>query len=186
MGKFRSFCIVIHNVRPDCKPTVVQHVSGAKRSAVALEPYPDQDGFHVHIQVEYANQRHFNSVLKEFQGLSQRIVSPRPDGEERSWGRVQCDQMRGTFEQATAYLTNPRKSKPVDGQVAVDDPDARAREFMLRKCRHGYYEDGMTRLSEWCMNGCVGDIRECQICDSEWEVKMMNFRKGLKNSMLGI
>lgn len=122
MAKFRSYVIVIHNVRPDCKQTVVHHVSGAKRSAVAVEPYKES-GHHIHIQVEYPNQRHFTSVLKEFKDLSLKIVAHRPEGIEGDWGRVQVDQMRGTFEQATQYLVNPTKDKGVDPDVVVSSKD---------------------------------------------------------------
>lgn len=184
MAKFRSYCVVIHNVRSDCKPIVLQHVSSAKRSAVGLEPYPDQDGFHVHIQVEYPNQRHFTAVLKDFEGLSRKIVSPRPDGEERSWGRVQVDQMRGTFEEATAYLTNPRKSKPVDGQVVVRDPKAAAEAFYHDLCPHGY-KSLIGQLEDRLFRGVKPDkVGICQECEDLMNAKMLKFREGFKNSML--
>lgn len=159
---------MIHNVLPDCKQAVVRHLVSAKRSAVALEPYKEQEGFHVHIQVEYPNARHFSSVLKEFENFAKVIVAPRPDGEERSWGRVQIDQMRGTFEQATEYLTNPRKSKPIDGQVVVRDPVAAAEAFYHDLCPHGY-KSLIGQLEDRLLRGVIPDKSgECPDCAIKW------------------
>jgi len=123
MPKFPRYVIVIHNVLPDCKQTVLNHVSGAQRSAVAVEPYNDQEGQHVHIQIEFPNQRHKTALLKEFKGLSAKIVAPRPEGIEGDWGRVQVSKMYGTFEQATQYLVNPTKDKKVDPNVVVSSKE---------------------------------------------------------------
>jgi len=119
MAKYPRYSVVIQNVRPDCKQTVLHHVSGAKRSAVAVEPYNHQPGYHIHIFIEFPNQRYKTALLKEYQDLSTKIVAPRPEGIEGDWGRVQVDQMRGTFEQATQYLVNPTKDKAVDPDVVV-------------------------------------------------------------------
>lgn len=124
MSKFRSYSIVIHNVKDDSKLSVENHFQKTSPSKllVAMEPYPEEEGFHVHVFVSYKSQRSFKSVLSATQSLSDKIVAPRPEGETRDWGRVQVDQMRGTFSQATAYLTEPQKDKPVD-------PDVQLREF---------------------------------------------------------
>jgi len=84
-----------------------------------MEPYPENEGHHVHVFVSYKSQRSFKSMLSSTKSLSEKIVALRPDGETRDWGRVQVDQMRGTFEQATAYLTNPEKDKPLDPDVQL-------------------------------------------------------------------
>lgn len=121
MSKLRQFSIVLHNVRPDTKPIVESFVAtfDPVKSVVAYEPYPEQDGYHCHIFVKFKNSRGFKSTLSHFEIFSKSIIAPKPEGEERSWGRVQVDQMRGTFEQATAYLTNPKKDKPVDPNVQL-------------------------------------------------------------------
>lgn len=116
MSKFRSYSIVLHNVRDDAKVSVENHFKAFSPSKllVAMEPYPQGEGHHIHVFVSYTNPRSFKSVLSSTKSLSEKIVAPRPEGETRDWGRVQVDQMRGTFEQATAYLTTPKKEKPVD------------------------------------------------------------------------
>lgn len=184
MAKFRSYCIVIHNVRPDCKPTVVQHVSGAKRSAVALEPYKNQSGFHIHIQIQYVNQRHFNAVLDEFNNLSKKICEIKPEGEDRGWGRVQVDQMRGTFEQATAYLVDPRKSKPVDGQVVIKDIVRSVDKFCHEPCIHGY-KNLFGQIEDWLRDGNVAEKSgECPECRKLFDDRMYFLRLGFKKNML--
>lgn len=119
--KLRQFSIVLHNVREDSKPAIESFVSTFEpmSSVVALEPYPDQEGHHCHIFIKFRHSRGFRSTLQHFEMFSKSVLDPKPEGEERSWGRVQVDQMRGTFEQATAYLTNPKKDKPVDPNVVL-------------------------------------------------------------------
>ena len=119
MSKFRSYSIVIHNVNDASKLSVENHFKAFSPSKllVALEPYPQGQGFHIHVFVSFTNPRSFKSVLSSTQSLSKKIVTQKPEGETRDWGRVQVDQMRGNFEQATAYLTEPKKDKPVDPNV---------------------------------------------------------------------
>jgi len=136
MSKFRQFSIVLHNVSSTSKPIVEDYVSSLSptNSVVALEPYPDQDGFHIHIFLKFTNSRSFKSVLNLFKTFAPTVHAPKPEGEERSWGRVQVDQMRGTFEQAVAYLTVPKKDKPVDPDVLLHskpDPHAESRKAFL-------------------------------------------------------
>lgn len=121
MSKSRQFSIVLHNVKSDSKGQVDSYVSSLQplQSVSALEPYNDQEGHHVHIFLRFSNPRSFKSVLNMFQNFSTSIVAPRPEGEERSWGRVQVDQMRGSFDQATNYLTSPNKVKALDPSVTV-------------------------------------------------------------------
>lgn len=122
-SKIRQFSIVLHNVLESSKPSVESFCLTLNPTShvIAYEPYPDQDGFHSHVFIKFQNPRAFKSVLNSFENLmtSPSILAPKPEGEERSWGRVQVDQMRGTFEQATAYLTNPKKDKPVDPNVTL-------------------------------------------------------------------
>lgn len=111
--KHRQFCIVIHNVKKECESTVQDYnVQKAKESILSVEPNPQGDGFHLHVFIQYQNQRSFKSVLREYEQLAKRITEPRPQGEERAWGRVQVDVMRGRFDQAEAYLAGATKDKP--------------------------------------------------------------------------
>jgi len=138
MSKHRQYSIVLHNVISTSKTTVEDFVASLTptTSVVAIEPYPDQDGFHIHIFLKFPTQRHFKSVLNLFKTFAQSpsVLAPKPEGEERSWGRVQVDQMRGSFDQAVAYLTNPKKDKPVDPEVLLHskpDPHAESRKAFL-------------------------------------------------------
>ncbi len=140
----RQFSIVLHNVLESSKPSAESFVQSLNPSSsvVAIEPYPDQDGFHLHIFIKFHNQRAFKSVLTMFELFSITIVAPKPEGEERSWGRVQVDQMRGTFEQATSYLTNPKKDKPVDPNVTLHvkpDPFEEMRKTIANEHLRRYY-----------------------------------------------
>lgn len=69
--------------------------------------------------VSFKNPRQFKVMLKSCIDFSESVVAPKPEGEERDWGRVQVDQMRGSFEQATKYLTDPDKEKEVDPDVLL-------------------------------------------------------------------
>lgn len=121
--KYRQFCIVIHNVREDIKPQVESYFASLcyEKFLQAIEPYPTSDGFHLHVFVKFRNARRFTSILKLLQQFSKNIVAPKPEGCETAWGRVQVDQMYGSFEQATAYLKGETKDKPVDSEVQVQD-----------------------------------------------------------------
>lgn len=145
-SKIRQFSIVLHNVLESSKASVESFclTMNPTSHVVAYEPYPDQDGFHCHIFIKFQNSRAFKSVLRSFENLmkSPSIMAPKPEGEERSWGRVQVDQMRGTFEQATAYLTNPKKDKPVDPNVVLHnapDPLEEVRKAMQNEHLRRYY-----------------------------------------------
>jgi hypothetical protein len=104
---------VIHNVDQEKTQDIVsKYVKEAKEYVMSIEPYPQGDGYHLHLFIQYRNQRSFKSVLKELQNLSEKIISPRPDGETRAWGRVQLDIMRGTFQDCVKYLQGETKDKP--------------------------------------------------------------------------
>jgi len=108
---------VIHNVDPEKTQAIVaNYVKEVKEYVMSIEPYPQGDGYHLHLFVAYRNQRSFQSVLKELQALSKQIQTPRPEGETRDWGRVQLDVMRGTFKDCVDYLQGVTKDKPL-GEV---------------------------------------------------------------------
>jgi hypothetical protein len=116
-SKHRQFCIVIHNVRKEIEDIVNKHnAQKAKESILSVEPYPEGDGQHLHLYIQYPNPRYFKSVLNEYEQLAKRLIEPKPIGEERAWGRVQVDVMRGRFDQAEAYLEGETKDKPT-GQI---------------------------------------------------------------------
>lgn len=123
--RVRGFSIVFHNVKNDSKSPVEAHFKNTKPAEllVALEPYPKGEGFHIHVYVSYKNPRFFDKTLSSCIELSKNIIQPRPEGEVRDWGRVEVDRMRGTFKEATAYLTNPKKEKECDPEVTHTKAD---------------------------------------------------------------
>lgn len=129
-SRARQFSIVFHNVKDDCKPAVERFFSDAQKRIVALEPYPEQHGYHIHVFVQYTNQRYFKSMLAACERFKSHIVSEKPPTETRDWGRVQVDVMRGSFEQAHKYLTAPDKDKPVDPNVRINGT---IRDFTLKE-----------------------------------------------------
>jgi len=121
MSRPRGFSIVFHNVKNDSKPPVERYFNSLSpvQLLVAMEPYGESPGHHIHVFVSFKNARQFKVMLDKCLKFSESIVSPKPEGEERDWGRVQVDQMRGTFEEATKYLTAPKKEKECDPDVTV-------------------------------------------------------------------
>jgi len=124
MSKFRQFSIVLHNVHPDHKTTIENHfrAQNPTKLVVALEPYPESEGFHCHVFVSFKSDHSFKKMLSSTKTLSTHVITEKPEGEERDWGRVQVDQMRGNFSQATAYLTEPQKKKEVDPNLTTINP----------------------------------------------------------------
>ena len=77
--KYRQFCIVIHNVKENVKSIIEEHnVAKTKEMLMSVEPYPQGDGFHLHLFVQYPNQRSFKSVLNEYNRLAKRLTTPKP------------------------------------------------------------------------------------------------------------
>lgn len=116
MTKHRQYSIVIHNVDKNSQTKVRHYAEKAKDFVMSIEPYPQGDGFHLHLFLKYSNPRGFKAVLNDLERFKKSIVVPRPAGEERDWGRVQLDVMRGNFVQATSYLKGETKDKPT-GEV---------------------------------------------------------------------
>jgi len=121
MPKYRKYSIVFHNVKDDSKQKVLNHFQQAKKLVCALEPYNHQEGHHIHVYMEFENQRNFTAILSQCKALVPAIVSNEPPGHSGEWGRVQVDQMRGNFEQAIKYLEAPDKEKKVDPNVSKID-----------------------------------------------------------------
>ena len=115
-SKHRQYTIVIHNVDEKSQDIVKHYASQAKEYVMSIEPYPQGNGSHLHLFIQYSNPRSFRAVLNELERFKKRIVVPRPEDESRDWGRVQLDVMRGRFSQANSYLMGETKDKPI-GEV---------------------------------------------------------------------
>lgn len=142
MTKFRKYCVVFHNVREDCKPQLEAAFPQSSRIVIGVEPYPHQNGHHAHMFIDFGNPRSFKNILEIMINISKGIIVPRPAGAEGDWGRVQVDSMRGSWDQAVAYLVSPNKDKPLDPNVRTLDMQKiklfenymMAREFLRNSC----------------------------------------------------
>jgi hypothetical protein len=169
--KFRQYSIVFHNVdKQKCYQVLGQYVKEAKEYVVSVEAYPQGDGSHAHLFIQYKNQRSFKSVLKELEVLKKKFIVPRPPGEERDWGRVQLDVMRGRFNQAEAYLNGETKDKPT-GEVLCGALKPCWRRFRYKKaCDIGarWYKGCIEEYCSKCnSNLCMGCCEGCVWCDDE-------------------
>jgi hypothetical protein len=163
--KHRQYSVVVHNVSPEKTQDIVkQYVAKkAKEYVMSVEPYPQGNGSHLHLFLQYNNQRSFKAVLAELEIFKQRFIEPRPDGEERSWGRVQLDPMRGRFSQAEAYLQGETKDKPIgDVLKGVVKPCFRRHRFTQKIGDYKNMEEFCSRCnSSLCWGCCPG----CVYCD---------------------
>lgn len=164
--KTRQYCIVIHNVKQNIEPIVRQHnVQKAKEMLMSVEPYPQGNGHHLHLFIQYTNQRSFMSVLNEYEKLSKRLIEPRPEGEVRSWGRVQVDVMRGRFDQANAYLLGETKDKPLGEIFSIQKKPCWRRQRYTKKIGdRKNMEEFCGRCGSACCPGCCPG---CRICDEK-------------------
>jgi hypothetical protein len=162
--KHRQYSIVFHNVLQEKSQEVVkQYVAKSKEYVMSCEPYPEDDGFHMHLFIQYPNQRSFFSVLRELETLKKKFVAPKPDGQDGDWGRVQLDPMRGRFDQCNDYLQGLTKDKPT-GEVMTG---------VQKKCctRHRYTKrigdkKNMERFCGKCGSAkCLGCCPGCIVCD---------------------
>jgi len=180
--KYRQFCIVIHNVKENIQHIVEQHnVQKTKEMLMSVEPNPKGDGFHLHLFIQYPNQRSFKSVLNEYNKLAKRLTMPKPIGEERAWGRVQVDVMRGRFDQANAYLQGDTKDKPTGEVISIK------KKPCWRQMRYTKKIGDRKNMEEFCrrckLSSCPGCCPGCRICDEdvklqedcEWWNKMMEW-----------
>lgn len=117
MTKVRGFSIVFHNVNEDAKQLVEEFSIGLKpkQYLIAKEEYPEMpNNYHIHLFIQFVNPRQFKPMLAAAVAIGKQTMTVRPEGEERDWGRVEVDQMRGSWAEATAYLTHPNKNKGID------------------------------------------------------------------------
>lgn len=181
--KHRQYSIVFHNVEKEKSQDILkQYVAKAKEYVLSVEPYPQGEGFHAHLFIQYGNQRSFFSVLKELEILKKKMVCPGPDDCKGDWGRVQLDPMRGRFSQAEAYLNGETKDKPI-GEVMSGSvkPCFRRHRFTGRI---GDYKN----VEEFCSlcdsTQCWGCCPGCRWCDEsvveEWEGQRKEYIAGLE------
>jgi hypothetical protein len=181
--KHRQYSIVFHNVdKQKCQDTLKQYVAKAKEYVMSVEPYPQGEGFHCHLFIQYGNQRSFFSVLKELEILKKKIICPKPENVQGDWGRVQLDPMRGRFSQANAYLQGETKDKPI-GEVlsGVVKPCFRRHRFTGTIGDYKQIEEFCVRChSSTCWGCCPG----CRWCDEtiveEWEDQRKDYIKSLE------
>ncbi|WP_445772287.1 hypothetical protein, partial [Rheinheimera sp.] len=113
MTKHFKYSIVFHNVRQGSKAHIQKAFRALpkfKAEVSAEEPYnqDDRPDRHVHLFVEFYNQRHFSSILK----IAQRIGKPYIYPEKLfpgDWGRVEVDKGRGSMEECLDYLEGGTK-----------------------------------------------------------------------------
>lgn len=178
--KSRQFSVVIHNVRPDASPQAVEYCQKNTRQFVqAVEAYPKPPGHHLHLFLQYPNQRSKRSVLKEFEKWKPAVLDPAPvikyddNGIPLTPGRVQIDQMRGRFSHCHAYLNGETKFKPT-GDVAFNYETACYRQAHYnvpdsdRKPKPGWPYSGQpsfTKRVPGCANcrypGCLQCLGQC-------------------------
>lgn len=103
----RGFSVVIHNVHnePEYWTRIVDGMQYDRR-VLSFEPYPHQDGHHLHIFTEHKNPC---SSAKFFTVLEQAKLGHIEEGDGK--GRIQIDSRKGTFQEATAYLTQAETKK---------------------------------------------------------------------------
>ncbi len=186
--KFRQYSIVIHNVCPEKTQAIVEkYVENAQEFAMSVEPYPQGNGSHLHLFVQYKNRRSFKSVLKELELLKNKFIVPRPQDEVRDWGRVQLDVMKGRFSQAEAYLQGETKDKPT-GEVLTGRVKPCYRRFRWKKLRDVGTKIERGKLEEFCQlcssSACRGCCQGCMCCDPthpEYEEALEKMREK-KNS----
>lgn len=162
--KHRQYSIVFHNVQEIKSQEVIkQYVAKAKEYVMSCEPYPQGSGHHMHLFIQYENQRSFFSVLKELETLKKKFLLPKPEGQQGDWGRVQLDPMRGRFDQAHAYLQGQTKDKPI-GEVmsGVQKKCCEAKRYTKRIGD----KKNMERFCRKCGSAqCHGCCPGCIVCD---------------------
>lgn len=165
MTKYRQFTIVIHNVRSEIQDEVKEYAQKAKEYVMSVEPYPESDGYHLHLFIQYPNTRSFKSVLTEIQRFAKSVTTERPAGEDRDWGRVQVDVMRGKFQQAHDYLKGVTKDKPT-GEVVSGKSKSCHRRWRWTGC---VGNSSLEEICSICWDVCPGCCPGCLMCD-QWMI----------------
>ena len=117
--RHRKFKAVIHNIRQDSDTQIDKFFTQLKQPTIkvytSIEPYTHQDGFHLHIYIEFKNQIWFHSLLKLLKDLSITVrsgVLPTLPGQA---GRVDLKPWSPgqTWSNIQQYLVNPIKDKEI-------------------------------------------------------------------------
>jgi hypothetical protein len=169
-SKHRKYNIVFHNVsREKCYEVLNEYVKKVKEYLLSVEDYPQGNGCHAHLSVEYKNQRYFFSVLKEMEKLKVPFVAPRPEAQQGDWGRVHIERMRGTFKQNESYLLGETKDKPigevVKGKKYPGELIQRLIALTYWQWCEGVYDDEPVMLQEF--DEKYGH-RFCEACYDKW------------------
>ena len=103
----RKYSIVIHDVEVDEDPKATLKLWVISLVPIyymiALEPYEHQEGFHMHLFVQFSNQMSKFKMLKTLETLFK--------------GRIQIDPGRGSRDECIRYITDPLKTKSVDTNI---------------------------------------------------------------------
>ena len=159
--KHRQFSITIQNVdQQKTQAKLLDLVKNYKEYSYSIEPYNHQEGFHLHLFVQYPNQRYYKAVLKEFEKWKVDILADRPQGETREWGRVHLEIQKGTLDQCEAYLKGETKNKLL-GEVNT----GRTKEC-YRRFRMNLTTKKVEEFCQLCTRSCCrGCCQGCPVCD---------------------
>lgn len=139
-----------------------------KEYSYSVEPYNHQDGHHLHLFVQYINQKHIPAVLKEVNKQKLQCLASRPEGEVRDWGRLWLQPQKGKLEECTAYLQGETKSKLL-GEVFSGGTLPCRRRFRWKKLSYIGTKITRGKLEEFCSicddECCKGCCQGCQFCD---------------------
>jgi len=161
--KHRQFSITIQNVdKQKAQDKLKDLLPKFKEYSYSIEPYNHQEGYHLHLFVQYPNQRHFKAVLKEMEKWKVSILADRPPGETREWGRVHLEVQRGTLDQCEAYLKGETKNKLL-GDVNTGRTMECWRRFRYKSAScTGAIEEFCNLCSRAECRGCY---QGCHVCD---------------------
>ena len=115
----RKYVSVVHNITLGNKTKIITKIGETYPLlyyALAEEEYSaakDAGKHHMHLQLQFQNPVSKTKLLK----LLEKIVPRDTSIDEQTLskkGRIQIDIMRGTIEQATQYLIDPKKKKLTD------------------------------------------------------------------------
>ena len=158
--KCRKFSIVVHNVNHQEEDYWAKVANSLKASQVviSIEEYPNSPGhYHLHVFVEFINPRSYQSLLNLFESFKNGHILPAPD-QSKTPGRIQVDPMKGSFQEATAYLTEGQSKKDkLFGNVKTLRPNE-CTCSMCSRVQHKlfFYNYGSTYLCAKC-NGILTD-----------------------------
>lgn len=165
----RGWKMVIHQVynNEKTKDMAVAWLKTRKLtwSANSIEPYPeDESRHHLHIFVQYAQPQEKHTLLSELQKLAKKVGTPRPEGEERDWNRVdvktmKVKELKKDFDGVMDYLQGATKDKPT-GEIFTIVARPCHRRVRINRETKKYEEFCSKCVSAECSGCCTG----CEIC----------------------